>query len=287
MARLEETRPTGNSRARGLVSDRASGARVEAHAYAPPAGLADVVEALWVGRWDLPPEEPHTTRLLGDPCIHLVWEWGDGVGPSERVVGVWTRLWTRRLDGRGTVRGVKLRAGAAAALFDDASALTNRIVPLAQVVRGAPGIAELDPRAEADEASFVRLLEWLSEVRRHLPDTAAAVAAVEVARARRGITQVHQLARAVGLSERSLQRLFRVHVGATPKQVLRRLRLQEAALRLERGDAVSLTDLAFELGYADQAHFSRDWRAAVQTTPSGFARPPLSRPPPCTPGASE
>jgi transcriptional regulator GlxA family with amidase domain len=41
---------------------------------------------------------------------------------------------------------------------------------------------------------------------------------------------------------------------------------------LERGTAVSLADLAFELGHADPAHFTCDRTAAVRMPPSHFAR---------------
>jgi AraC-like DNA-binding protein len=43
------------------------------------------------------------------------------------------------------------------------------------------------------------------------------------------------------------------------------------ALRLERGDAVSLAWLAAELGYTDQAHLARDFKGAVGKSPSEFA----------------
>jgi AraC-like DNA-binding protein len=187
-------------------------------------------------------------------------------------VGVWTRLWERRLDGRGAVRGFKLRPGAAAALVDDASAFSDQVTALDAVVPAPPRAATFDPAASADEVVFEALSAWLARVRRHHADTPTAVQAVAVARADPALGRVDQLCAAVGLSERSLQRLFRLHVGASPKQILRRLRLQEAAVRMERGDHVSLTDLAFSLGYADQAHFTRDWRAAVAVAPSGFVR---------------
>lgn len=53
--------------------------------------------------------------------------------------------------------------------------------------------------------------------------------------------------------------------------MIRRHRLQEAALRIERGEDVSLARLAIELGYADQAHLSRDFKAAVGASPKAFA----------------
>jgi len=68
-----------------------------------------------------------------------------------------------------------------------------------------------------------------------------------------------------------LQRIFREHVGASPKWVIRVRRLQDAAMRIERRE-IGLAALAAELGYTDQAHFARDFKAIVGKTPIEFAR---------------
>jgi hypothetical protein len=49
-------------------------------------------------------------------------------------------------------------------------------------------------------------------------------------------------------------------------------RLHEAVERLDRGDHVDLGFLARDLGYFDQAHFARDFRAAVGRPPAAYAR---------------
>ena len=56
------------------------------------------------------------------------------------------------------------------------------------------------------------------------------------------------------------QRLFVRYVGASPKWMIQRYRLQEAAERLAREGAGALSRLACELGYADHTHFMRDFR---------------------------
>lgn len=272
MAWLERTRPTGHGRARGLVSDRRSGARVEARAFEPPADLADVVEVFWVGRWDLPPDAPHTTRLLGDPCVHVVLERDAVERPPQRVVGVWTRLWENPLRGRGAVRGMKLRAGAAGALLEVAASVRNRVVALDAVVDGVPPVADLGWDPDHDARAFDRLADGLRRWRREDPGTAEAIAACRAVVEDPALSRVDQLAARLGCTERAVQRRFRRHVGAPPKFVIRRQRLQEAAVRLERGDAVSLADLAHGLGYADQAHFARDWKAATGMTAGAFAQ---------------
>ncbi|MFF2371083.1 helix-turn-helix domain-containing protein [Agromyces sp. NPDC058110] len=48
--------------------------------------------------------------------------------------------------------------------------------------------------------------------------------------------------------------------------------MQEAAHRLAASDAPPLAALAAELGFADQAHFSREFRAVIGETPRRYAR---------------
>ena len=301
---LVETRPTGHGRARGLVSSRQSGRRVEARTYAVSEDLQDVCSVFWMGRWDLRGQPPHETELLGDPCVHVVFEDG-GPQAGSRIVGVWTRLWRRTLEGRGRVRGVKLRPGAVRAIIDlPAADLSNRITPLrsafdvatltranvvpppgAELVRSATGehansardaFTELERAVvapEDDADAFGALASWLRAVR--LPDArgdvSLAVALVQRITDDPDITSVEHLSRVAGVGVRGLQRLFRDHVGASPKWVIRRNRLQEVALRLERGEKLTLAALAAELGYTDQAHLARDFRAATGRSPSEFA----------------
>ena len=82
---------------------------------------------------------------------------------------------------------------------------------------------------------------------------------------------VEQVARVCGLSGRTLQRLFRTYVGVSPKWMIRRCRIQEAAARLEDGDVRSWADLALALGYADQSHFINDFRRLVGRPPASYA----------------
>ncbi len=273
-APLVETRPSPGERTRGLLSDRASGQRVEACTHAPDADLRDVVQDFWTGRWDLRGQPPHTSVLLGDPSIHIVFEAGGAHGGS-RIVGVWTRVWRRVLEDQGLVRGVKLRPGAARVFLPTAATVfTNRIVPLRDVF-GDEVLALEDAvlRPGGDQEAFAAFADWLRKKRRLAPDNEPSLAIALVARvvADSEITTVERLAQVAGVHRRILQRLFREHVGATPKQVIRRNRLQEIAKRMEQGLAPSLAALAADLGYADQAHLARDFKSVVGSSPSAFA----------------
>ncbi|HEX4657931.1 MAG TPA: AraC family transcriptional regulator [Streptosporangiaceae bacterium] len=83
---------------------------------------------------------------------------------------------------------------------------------------------------------------------------------------------VEQLAAVTGLPVRRLQRLFAEYVGVGPKWVMRRARLHEAAERADRGLDVAWAELASDLGYADQAHLTREFTAMIGVPPGRYAR---------------
>lgn len=88
----------------------------------------------------------------------------------------------------------------------------------------------------------------------------------------REILKVEQLAERYGVSVRTLQRLFDRYVGVNPKGVIQRFRLHEAAEKIEQGEAVDWPALSVEMGYFDQAHFIKDFKAYIGKTPDEYMR---------------
>jgi AraC-like DNA-binding protein len=88
----------------------------------------------------------------------------------------------------------------------------------------------------------------------------------------RSLTRLDQLVGEFDTSARQLQRLFREYVGVSPKWVIQRYRLLEAAERVAGGAVANWTNLALDLGYADQAHFIRDFKRLVGRSPAEYAR---------------
>jgi AraC-like DNA-binding protein len=88
-----------------------------------------------------------------------------------------------------------------------------------------------------------------------------------------GLRRVDQLAVASGMTARSLQRLFADYVGVSPKWVMRRARLHEAAERADSGEPIDWALLAADLGYADQAHLTRDFTATIGISPTRYTAP--------------
>ena len=88
----------------------------------------------------------------------------------------------------------------------------------------------------------------------------------------REIMKVEDLVVRYGMNKRTLQRVFAKYVGVSPKWVIQRYRLHEAAETLASNESISQSALALELGYSDQAHFARDFKAVVGTSPAAYAR---------------
>ena len=86
------------------------------------------------------------------------------------------------------------------------------------------------------------------------------------------IVSVDQVSQRWGIAKRTLQRSFSEYVGTTPKWVINRYRLHEALERLHSGAELDWAQLTVDLGYFDQSHFIRDFRAVVGRSPAQYKR---------------
>jgi AraC-like DNA-binding protein len=166
--------------------------------------------------------------------------------------------------------GVRLHPGAAPSLFGlPAPALLDARVRASELW-GAAGARLEQEIAETDTARrrTTLLLGWLSERARRggRPDPLVRAAAERLARDPEAT--VGALARELALSERHLRRLVVDQVGYGPKLLGRVLRLRRALGRVR--DGAPLAEVAYEAGYADQAHFGNDCRALAGSTPAAF-----------------
>lgn len=64
--------------------------------------------------------------------------------------------------------------------------------------------------------------------------------------------------------------MFLEYAGVSPTWVLRRYRLLDAAEAVRGGQVVSWAGVAADLGYADQAHLSRDFHSAIGKPPAAY-----------------
>lgn len=164
--------------------------------------------------------------------------------------------------------------GAYALLNQSMAELADRHVALDQVVSGMRSMEErVRELGSAEAAEHVQhwLLERIAERKRYVhPDV---LAATRLIAASAGRERVEVVADAIGVGRRRLERLFNLQVGVGPKELASLVRFDRAARQLGRKSWIGI---ALDAGYADQAHFIRDFRRRTGTTPTEFQRTPDS-----------
>jgi len=219
------------------------------HRYSPSPHLADLVDRYWIPVWSLAEPSTQSVTLEGDG-----WAVGTMLSPAAgrlvlgrsvaEVTDTWVDLGDLLPDGH-----------AQGALVDG--------------IRAAMAADPHDPRAHLTAIAHVE--SWLAT---HLPVDASGLLVNRLV-AWLGdhpeVTRVDELAGEVGLSERSLQRLVEQRIGLSPKWLLQRRRLHDAVEALKAGRG-TLAEMAADLGYADQAHFTHDFRTVTGMTPGEYLK---------------
>jgi AraC-like DNA-binding protein len=233
--------------------------------------LRPFVEHYWAVTWE---NQPRVTRETAPhPSVHLVLE----PGRSE-LHGVYRRRFSRVIEGSGRVLGLKFRPGGFRAFLkenESVSRFTGKVVAPSTVF--GPAIERLEAQSTAcpQAAAAFELVDAFL-VRCNPVPTAELGRVSKVVPSiveDRSITRVEMLVERFDIGLRQLQRLFRDYVGVSPKWVIQRYRLIEAAERLRSGDdSLDFAALAFDLGYADQPHFIRDFKNLVGMTPADYRK---------------
>ena len=237
--------------------------------FPPAPDLAALVERHWLVTWELPPGRGASVTLLPQPCVNVVLDRG-----RLAIAGVGRERFTYVYQGVGRVFGVKFRPGAFLPfLGEPVSTITDVTLPaeriwgsaateLGEEMAALPRVEQLIAAAEG----FLRA-RWPPED----PQVELVGRIVGALLHDREIARVEDVARRFDLRPRTLQRLFARYVGVSPKFVLRRYRLHEAAAALGRAQDRPWAEVAAELGYFDQSHFIRDFTAAIGMTPVAYA----------------
>ncbi len=257
----------------------AAGFSPPVHRFAPSPALTDLVRRHWMPVWSMPPGTSTTQRVLQYPvCLIVV------ANSYARFIGPTTGLSTRTLSGHGWAFGVMLQPAAGALLLGaSVSEITDSDLDLDQLtgldggdlierVRSAVGDAPSEPARQVAAAAAGE-----DALAAALPVDAEGLlvnAVVEYVEDNSSVQRVRQMCEKFAVSERSLQRLTARRIGLSPKWLIQRRRLHEAAAVLRTGKRPDLARVAAELGYCDQAHFGRDFRTVTGLTPGEYAAEP-------------
>ncbi|WP_025158811.1 AraC family transcriptional regulator [Leifsonia aquatica] len=256
-------------RSKGLLT-RTADAPVRIERVFPGDTAGAFARHYWLPRWEVADDQVLRPQVLEYPTANLVIE------PADALLHRAQRgLSGRTLRGSGWAFGVLLRPGVARGWTAASLRTLPAAVPASELA--VDGLARLLPRvrramAAGDDGAAVTAVEdWLGRLPPPGDDARLVDAIVAAVEGDRELRRVEDLAARFGLGVRHLQRLIAGHIGFGPKWLIQRYRLQEAAAALRSAEPPALADLAIELGYADQAHFGREFRAVIGTTPGAYA----------------
>lgn len=234
----------------------------------PAPELAPWIDHYWMVGWDLCGLEPRLVESLPHPNVHVVFE-----KPESRAWGISTRKFSRMLEGKAHVFGIKFTPGgffpflgkALASIVDDS--LPVRAVFGCKVQELENSVLTTEHEGEMKAAADVFLLDRLPQNDERLDE---ARLLVEQILREPDILTVDDLSARTGVSVRSLQRLFSQYIGVSPKWVIRRYRLHELLEQMHSGKQLQWSQLALDLGYFDQAHLINDFKSMTGFAPTEY-----------------
>jgi AraC-like DNA-binding protein len=223
------------------------------------------VDCTWtgVGGFD------HSIMLAPDGCVDVVWDGARLVATPPRPFGI-----RRRVRATNVNVGLRLACGWAGALLGPALPTAPALDIDLGVVWGDFGAKATDRlRATEGPDGMRAILEALVEERLSgRPPPAPVLESLSLLREDPRLP-LDALPRRLGTPSRTLRRQIARATGLAPKRLQRVLRFQAMRLRLEDAAGMrSLAVLAADLGFADQAHMTRECRAMSGRTPTGLRR---------------
>ncbi|MGV3558899.1 helix-turn-helix domain-containing protein [Larkinella arboricola] len=245
----------------------------------PSPALAPYVASFWMGEVDVSPEQIFHYRDIARSQAELLFLYeGTFDAPVTGVAG-------QGLHGpsscpkpyRSSARtlglfGVQFYPHALPELFSiPAINLANQSVDLADFSgRQQAALAEQIGLA-GSFAERVRIMTLFLESRLQnaIPQNPAITSAIYQIRQTHGLINIRDLAQETAYSQRQFERLFKQQAGFSPKAYARIIRFESVIARYCQSTK-SLTELAHECGYFDQARFNHDFKTFTGYNPSQF-----------------
>lgn len=238
------------------------------HAYIRSFSVLKESPAAFNQRIILPDSYPELILNLGS---RLFWEMGRGAKVElPRAFLVWAQTHPLKIIASGTchVVGVNLNAWGLRSLVDEQTDLSRTpVIPLEGAWQGLPHLLAATIRSRGDLEALAILGQFVSDFNPSDCTDGITREAVELLYRTNGRCSVNELAAHSYLSTSQLERRFKYFTGLSPKTLARLIRFDHACSGLLSAASSRLTDLAYDMGYFDQAHFNREFKAFTGRSP--------------------
>ena len=250
--------------------------------YTPSPELQPFIKCFW-SLEDEKQDDTVKQRVLPDGCMEMIFHYGDPyrqyfedgssiIQPGSFVFGQITKYIEIAPTGSsGIISARFLPEGTGPFINMPATALENKAVPIAEIFADGAAFEQQIVNAPTNEKR-IQLIENFLLSKLIEPHTIDAItrSCVEAIFQSRGQIGVVELAGKMKINRRHMERKFTTLIGMSPKQLARVARLQSTLKMLEQKKFISLTSLAYENGYYDQAHFIKDFKDFTGQSPKSF-----------------
>lgn len=251
--------------------------------FEPDEALSPLIKCYWT--LEGPKEKtPEKQTIVPDGCMELIFHYGDLyrqyadnghslTQPRCFAIGQLTRPLEIEPTGETGIFSVRFHPGGFLPFTSiPLRELENKAVPLEKVfAQDGKGIEQMileakttSQRIELLEQFFLNRLKDRKTIDRTIKATVGTILTAY------GQLSVDEISKRTNIHRRQLERKFRVAIGLSPKQLSKTIRLQAALSILLAKKFTSLTALAYETGYYDQAHFIKDFKELTGFTPKEF-----------------
>jgi len=223
-------------------------------------------------------------HALADGCADLVFTrcvFEDAVGNKKelffsQVMGPRTKATFLDVPQNADMLGIRFRPGCTGAFLGGLpmNQITDKSMELSNVWGNECKELEKQLWAIVDNVARIEFLEQAIEKkldRKLLPDSATKEALLSI-RSFLNRTPIAAIAQSVGISDRHLERKVKQYVGMSPKKYARITRIRQLIPILHQPSPPKLADIAHFGGFADQGHFSREFKEVTGISPKTYAQ---------------
>lgn len=249
----------------------------------PNVDIAPFVKCYWtlVGPKEL---QPQKQRIVPDGCLEMIFHYGDLykqflrdgsyiIQPKSFVFGQITQPLDIEPTGETGIFAIRFHPDgfipfATIPIYE----MENRAVSLEELF-GKDGIRLANEVLSAiTNEDRMKMVESFLIKRLTSPQTVDRIAksSVEVILQLNGQLSVDELSDQLNINRRQLERKFASVIGLSPKQLSKIIRLQATLKLIAANRFESLTAIAYEGNYYDQAHFIKDFKEFTGMSPKKF-----------------
>ncbi|HTE12509.1 MAG TPA: helix-turn-helix domain-containing protein [Chitinophagaceae bacterium] len=251
------------------------------YTFKPPKILSHIVVRYWTLEGNVSIGQTYIHRTLANYCPELIFHYG---GRFEELIdnnriektfitgihGQTNQI--RRFTAKENygIFGVLLQPYAIPGLFGISSTETkNELISLTSLLgRDGEDITEQMMLAK-NNAQRLQLINSFLEQRISKFDRPEIVNATQIIYNLNGLVNIKNLADQSCLSQRQFERKFREHIGFSPKSFSRIVRFKSLINNYKKENS-TLTQVAYDFGYYDQAHFIQDFKQFSGYNPNAY-----------------